>query len=109
MDADSRPEGVGGVKGAAAAGKVEFWHNNGTMAGALTKQDEVGTLGPATALALRPLAYATMNNDIVVGTAGAGGGTPPAVQAFFSNPAPASGNTIPCVQNWAAANAGRAV
>jgi len=109
MDADSRPDIVVAVKSGASAGKVEFWHNNGTMAGALTKEDEIATLGPATALALGPLVYASTNNDIVVGTAGSGGGTPPAVQAFFCNPSAASGNIIPAVQSWSDANAGGAV
>ena len=61
------------------------------------------------AQALGPLVYNSTNNDIAVGTAGAGGGTPPAVQAFFCNPAAASGNIIPSVQSWSDANAGGAV
>jgi len=67
------------------------------------------TAGPATAIALGPLVYNSANNDIVIGTAGAGGGTPPAVQAFFCNPSGASGNIIPAVQSWSDANAGGSV
>ena len=72
-------------------------------------KDEVATLGPAISLALGPLVYNSANNDIVVGTAGAGGGTPPAVQAFFCNPLALAGNIIPSVQSWADANAGGSV
>jgi hypothetical protein len=109
MDSDDRPDVVTAIRTGSNTGKAEFWHNNGTTTLALTKQDDVATLGPATALALGPLVYNSTNNDIAVGTAGAGGGTPPAVQAFFCNPSAAAGNVIPAAQSWADANAGGSV
>src|SRR6185295_9237408 len=109
MDADGNPDVVVALRTGNTTGKCEFWHNNGTLTGTLTKQDEIATNGPATAVTVGPLVYASTNNDIVVGTAGAGGGTPPAVQAFFCNPAAASGNIIPAAQSWADANSGGTV
>jgi hypothetical protein len=106
MDADDMPDVVVAVKTGNTTGKAEFWHNNGTMVSALTKRDEIATAGPATALALGPLVFNSTNIDIVVGTAGAGGGTPPAVQAFFCDPNGVSGNIIPPTLSWADANAG---
>ncbi len=109
MDADAYPDVVVACKTGNNTGKCEFWHNNGTMTSSLTKQDEITTDGPATAVTVGPLVYNSSNNDIVVGTAGAGGGTPPAVQAFFCNPSGASGNIIPAAQSWSDANAGGTV
>jgi hypothetical protein len=109
MDSDNLPDVVVAVKTGNNTGKCEFWHNNGTMTGSLTKQDDVSTAGPATALAVGPLVYNSTNNDIVVGTAGAGGGTPPAVEAFFCNPSAAAGNIIPATLSWQDANAGGTV
>jgi hypothetical protein len=109
MDSDGLPDVVTAVRTGTNTGKAEFWHNNGTVVAALTKQDDIATLGPATAVAVGPLVYNSTNNDIVVGTSGAGGGTPPAVQAFFCNPYAVGGNIIPAAQSWADANAGGTV
>ena len=43
MDNDSRPDVVVAVKDGGTTGKVEFWRNNGTMAGARTKKDVTAT------------------------------------------------------------------
>ena len=64
---------------------------------------------PALSIAVGPRDPANNNPDIVVGTAGAGGSTPPAVQIYFVNPSAASGNIIPATFSWADANAGGAV
>jgi hypothetical protein len=109
MDSDGNTDVVVALRTGNNTGKCEFWHNNGTMTGSLTKQDEITTAGPATAVALGPLVYNSSSNDIVIGTSGAGGGTPPAVQAFFCNPSAAAGNIIPAAQSWADANAGGTV
>ena len=109
MDSDGPPDVVVALRTGNNTGKCEFWHNNGTLSSSLTREDEIATAGPATAIALGPLVYNSTTNDIVVGTAGAGGGTPPAVQAFFCNPSAPSGNIIPAVQSWSDANAGGTV
>ena len=109
MDGDGIPDVVTAIRTGNNTGKVEFWHNNGTIVGALTRQDNVSTAGPAISLAVGPVAFPGGNNDIVVGTAGAGGGTPPAVQAFFCDRNAAGGNIIPPFQSWADANAGGSV
>jgi hypothetical protein len=108
MDGDSYPDVVTAIRTGNNSGKIEFWHNNGTMAGALTRLDEQATPGPAISLAIGNLDLGT-GNDIVVGTAGAGGSTPPAVQAYFTNPLALAGAIIPNVFSWSDANAGGAV
>src|SRR4029077_3472625 len=66
MDSDGSPDVVVALKTGSNTGKCEFWHNNGTMTGSLTKQDEIATAGPATAVVLGPLLPNTTNNDIVI-------------------------------------------
>jgi hypothetical protein len=100
---------VTAVRNGSNTGKIEFWKNNGTISGALTKKDEQATAGPAISLALGAIDFGNTSNDIVVGTAGAGGGTPPAVQAYFCDPAATNGAIIPNILSWADANAGGAV
>lgn len=109
MDADFFPDVITAVKTGSSTGKIEFWHNNGTMAGALTRQDEQATPGPAISVAVGRLDYGNVTNDIVVGTAGGGGATPPAIQAFFCDASAIGGNIIPSSFSWADANAGGAV
>lgn len=109
MDADSYPDVVTAVKNGTSSGKIEFWHNNGTLAGALTRQDEQATPGPALSLAVGRLDWGSFSNDIVVGTAGSGGATPPAIQAFFCDASAAGGAIIPNIYSWSDANAGGAV
>lgn len=109
MDNDSYPDVVTAIRTGATTGKIEFWHNNGTMVNALTRRDEQATPGPAISLALGPLDFGNTSVDIAVGTSGAGGGTPPAVQAYFCDPAAAGGAIIPNVFSWSDANAGGSV
>jgi hypothetical protein len=109
MDADAAPDVVTAVRTGTNSGKIEFWHNNGTLAGALSRRDQQATPGPALCVAVGQLDAGNSSLDIVVGTAGAGGATPPAVQAFFCDANAASGAIIPDVFSWADANAGGAV
>jgi hypothetical protein len=109
MDNDILPDVVTAVKNGGTTGKVEFWHNNGTMAGALTRRDEQATAGPAISVALGQIDYGNTSNDIVVGTAGSGGSTPPAVQVYFCDPNALLGAIIPNVISWSDANAGGSV
>jgi hypothetical protein len=109
MDDDSYTDIITAVKSGSNAGKIEFWKNNGTIVGALTRRDEQATPGPALSLALGQLDYGNTSIDIAVGTAGAGGSTPPAVEAFFCDPAASGGAIIPNVLSWSDANAGGAV
>ena len=109
MDSDGYADVVTAVKTGNNTGQIEFWHNNGTMVGALTRQDVQATPGPALSLAIGPMDYGNTSNDIVVGTAGAGGATPPAVQMYFCDPNAAGGAVIPNAFSWADANAGGSV
>jgi hypothetical protein len=109
MNADAYPDIVVALKTGNTTGKIEYWENNGSIIGALTKRDEQVTPGPAISLAIGPIDYGNTSNDIVVGTAGAGGSTPPALQAYFCNPFAVNGAIIPNVFNWSDANAGGSV
>jgi hypothetical protein len=109
MDDDGIRDVVTAVRTSTTTGQVEFWKNNGTYSNALSRLDRVSTAGPAISLALGPIDYGNFSNDIVVGTAGAGGGIPPAVQAYFCDPSASGGNIIPDVQSWSDANAGGSV
>lgn len=109
MDNDSYPDVVTAVKTGNNTGQIEFWHNNGTLVLALTRKDTQATPGPAISLAIGQLDYGNTSNDIVVGTAGAGGATPPAVQAYFCDPNAANGAIIPNSFSWSDANAGGSV
>jgi hypothetical protein len=108
MDSDDIRDVVTAVRSGSTTGMVEFWKGNGTYSNALTRLDQAATSGPAISLALGPVDFNT-SNDIVVGTSGAGGGVPPAVQAFFCDPNGTNGNIIPDVESWADANAGGSV
>jgi hypothetical protein len=109
MDNDGVPDVVTAIRTGPTTGKIEFWQNKGTMVSALVRRDEQATPGPAIAVAVGRIDYGNFGNDIVVGTSGAGGGTPPAVQAFFCDPDAAGGAIIPNVFSWADANAGGSV
>jgi hypothetical protein len=109
MDNNSYADVVTAVRTGNNTGKVEFWQGNGTIVGALTRRDEQATPGPAISLALGPLDFGNTSIDIAVGTAGAGGATPPSVQAFFCDPAASGGAIIPNIFSWSDANAGGAV
>lgn len=109
MDADSYPDVVVGLRTGSNAGKIEYWQGSGSMIGALTKKDEQVTPGPALSVALGHIDYGNTDLDIVVGTAGAGGASPPAVQAYFCNAYAVNGAIIPSMFGWADANAGGAV
>jgi hypothetical protein len=103
------PDVVTAIRTGNNTGKIEFWHNNGTLAGALTRRDEQATPGPALSVAVGQLDAGNLSNDIVVGTAGAGGSTPPAVQIYFCDANAAAGAIIPNSFSWADANAGGSV
>src|SRR5262249_32530342 len=109
MDNDLLPDVITAVKTGNNTGQIEFWHGNGTLVLALTRKDTQATPGPAISLAIGQLDYGNASNDIVVGTAGGGGGTPPAVQAYFCDPAAVNGNIIPSAFSWSDANAGGSV
>jgi prepilin-type N-terminal cleavage/methylation domain-containing protein len=109
MDNDSYPDVVTAIRTGNVTGKIEFWHNNATMIGALSRRDEQATPGPAISVAVGPIDWPNGFNDIVVGTSGAGGATPPAVQIFFCDPAATGGAIIPNLFSWCDANAGGAV
>jgi prepilin-type N-terminal cleavage/methylation domain-containing protein len=81
---DGYPDVVIGLRTGNNAGKMEYWQNNGTITNAVTKRDEQVTPG-------------------------AGGATPPAVQAYFCDPNAANGAIIPPIYGWADANAGGSV
>jgi hypothetical protein len=109
MDADSYPDVITAVRTGNITGKIEFWRNSGIIIGALTRKDEQATPGPAISVAIGRIDFGNASNDIVVGTSGAGGATPPAVQVFFCDPNATNGAIIPNVFSWADANAGGSV
>ena len=109
MDSDGLPDVVTAIKTGNTTGKIEFWQGKGTIVSGLVRRDEQATPGPAISVAVGRVDYGNFGNDIVVGTAGAGGGTPPAVQAFFCDPDAINGAIIPNVFSWADANAGGSV
>jgi hypothetical protein len=109
MDADSNPDVITAVRTGNLTGKIEFWKGSGLMIGALARRDEQATPGPAISVAIGPIDYGNASNDIVVGTSGAGGATPPAVQIYFCDPNATGGAIIPNSFSWADANAGGSV
>jgi hypothetical protein len=109
MDSDGTPDVVTAIRTGNTTGKIEFWKNNGTIVSSLVRRDEQATPGPAISVAVGRVDYGNLGNDIVVGTSGAGGGTPPAVQAFFCDPDGINGAIIPNTFSWADANAGGSV
>ncbi|MEK7317024.1 MAG: VCBS repeat-containing protein, partial [Candidatus Eisenbacteria bacterium] len=108
MDSDGYPDVITAVKTGSTTGKIEFWQGQGTLLAALARRDAQATPGPALSVAVGRLDV-TAGLDIVVGTAGAGGSTPPAVQMFFCDPDAAAGAIIPDLYSWADANAGGSV
>ena len=108
MDNDSYPDVVTAVRTGNTTGKIEFWKNSGSLLGALARRDEQATPGPALSVALGQINPGS-DLDIVVGTAGAGGSTPPSVQAYFCDSAASGGAVIPNIFSWADANAGGSV
>jgi hypothetical protein len=108
MNADFYPDVVVGLRTGNNTGRIEYWQGTGIISGALEKRDQQATPGPALAVAVGQLDLSP-GLDIAVGTAGAGGATPPAVQAFFCNPYAINDAIIPNAFSWSDANAGGAV